>query len=350
VTRSSSRAAALAAALIASSASLARAEHASVKLSYARSKAAAGCPDEPTFRSLVAARLGYDPFVGASTRSLVVEFQSRGGEVIGRLKLGGDEAEQRERTLHARSGECFELGTSMALVVAVALDPDAAQPRTALPAAATEPAAPAEPSKPAPAPAPAPAPGVAQPLAEPPREGPGRSGPALRFELGPVLPLGIVPAPRGGVRAGGGFERSTWSLHAEATYLFRSEQNDSASSGSVSAYVVYGSLVPCLMPLAGHPWLFEVCAVGSLGVLGATARGVPRPAPTTNVFAAVGPRAAVALMLSSSVGIGVAADVPVTLARTHLHIEEGAERHDVWTEARVGFVGAVVLVARLPIP
>jgi hypothetical protein len=344
VTRSPSRAAAVAAALIASSASIARAEHASVKLSYSLPKAAAGCPDEATFRSLVAARLGYDPFVGASTRSLVVEFQSRGSEVMGRLKLSGDAAQQRERTLHAQSGECFELGTSMALVVAVAIDPDAAEPTAPAAAAPPEPPKPAQ--QPAPAPAPAPA-TVEASRVEPALERPAPAARRLRFEVGPVLPAGIVPAPRGGVRAGGGFELGTWSLHVEAAYLFRSEEGDPAGPGSVSAYVAYGSLVPCLTPLAGRPWLLDLCAVGSLGVLGATARGVPRPAPTTNVFAAIGPRAAVALMLSPNIGLGVSADVPVALARTHLYIQEGADRHEVWTEARIGFVGAVVLVLRL---
>jgi hypothetical protein len=57
----------------------ASAEPARVNLTYARrTTAAASCPDEATFRELVAARLGYDPFESGGGLALQVELKPEG--------------------------------------------------------------------------------------------------------------------------------------------------------------------------------------------------------------------------------------------------------------------------------
>ena len=64
-------------------------ERAQVTLTYDRGGATARtCPDEPTFRGLVSARLGYDPFAGAGATALAVSFRPEGRQTVGRLALG----------------------------------------------------------------------------------------------------------------------------------------------------------------------------------------------------------------------------------------------------------------------
>jgi hypothetical protein len=327
------------------------ADHASVTLAYKRQDSATSCPDEATFRGLVSARLGYDPFVADGALALSVDFRRRGNEVVGRLNLTGEARERRgERTLRAGADDCFELATSMALIAAVAVDPDAVRARAKSEAPPETPAAPAAPVErgpveverkpadkpPAPPPTPAPAPGPA-PAGD-------RFESGVRLELGAVLPVGIVPAPRGGVRAGATVDIGLWSIGAEGAFLFPSSRD--SSFGRVSAYVLSGSLVPCAHPFASQSWVLSFCVVGSLGAMRSTAENVTRAEPATDVFATVGPRAAMVLMLSRAFGLGASAEVPVTLSRVHLHIEDGGQRNEVWAQSPVGFLGGLSLVAR----
>ena len=320
------------------------AEHASVSLRYSRAKNASACPDEATFRGLVAARLGYDPFTGAIERALAIDFERKGNEVVGRLSFDGEKGEKRtERTLRAGADECFELATSMALVAAVALDPEALQ-TPAEPAPAPQPAPPPPAAEPSPPPAAAAAAAPPAPATPKTEQAPNGSRGGVRFEVGALLPVGVVPAPRGGIRAGGGVGFGLWSLGVEGMFLFPSSQKNPAGSGEVSAYVLGGAVVPCALPVASESWGLGLCAVGTLGALRSTANDVTRAAPATDLYASAGPRAAVFVMLSRAVGLGVSADVPVTLTRAHLYIEQAGQRQEVWAQAPVGFIGAVSLL------
>jgi hypothetical protein len=347
VTRRSCRTAVLGVAALALSASLAHAEHASVTLAFSRAKTATTCPDEATFRGLVAARLGYDPFVAAGNRALAVDFERRGNEVVGRLLFAGDSAEKRvERTLRSGAADCFELATSLALVTAVALDPDSLHSPTPEPQPEPVPASssPLPPSTPTPAPAPASTP------AHPPTPAPVPSAPSsvsVRLALAALLPVGIVPAPRGGARAGAHLDLGAWSLGAEGAFLFPSSRTNRAGAGEVTAHVLSGSLVPCAHPVNTEAWVLDLCAVGSFGALRSTAEHVTRAEPATDLFATVGPRVGTVLMLTRGVGLGVSADVPVVLSRVHLHIDDRGQRQEVWSTAPIGFIGAVSLVGRL---
>ena len=330
-------------AAIASCAGNSAAEHASVTLSYARQDSATSCPDEATFRSLVAARLGYDPFDSSGALQLTVEFQRAGKEVVGRLKLTGKNDEERgQRTLRAGADDCFELATSMALVAAVAVDPDAVQARANAPGAAEKPSTPRKPAPPV-----EPPPEPKSPPTPPPTAEPDRFDHGVRLELGAVLPVGIVPAPRGGVRVGAALDAASFSIGAECAFLFPSSRDNPSGDGRVSAHVLSGSLVPCAHPLAAETWVIDVCVVGSLGAMRSTASEVTRAAPATDLFATVGPRVAVVVLFSSAFGLGAFAEVPVTLSRVHLRIEDRGEPHEVWAQSPVGFVGGLSLVARL---
>jgi len=319
-------------------ASWAAAEPARVNLTYVRKDAAAAsCPDESTFRALVAARLGYDPFESSGVVALLVELTPQGPEVVGRLRLTGEHGEKRgERTLRSGDTDCLELASSMALAAAFALDPESARARAD------------------PAPAPAPAPPMPAPVAAPPPVTPappsdvggetrrGRSKLGFRLIAGVLLPVGIVPAPRGGVRVGAGIDAGSWSLDAEGAFLFPSSR--AASFGEVTASLAYGSLVPCLHPRLLDGAFLDVCAAGSLGATASHATGVSRSRAVTDLFAAVGPRAGVTVMPWSIAGFAATFDLPVSLSRVHLVIDDGGQRREVWAASRVGFVGGVSLM------
>jgi hypothetical protein len=348
VTQRSNRTAGFAAALVVFGVSLvAGAEHASVTLQYSVAEKATSCPDEATFRGLVAARLGYDPFNAAGTRTLVVEFERRGNEVAGSLHLSGENEEKSaERTLRAHPDECFELATSMALVVAVAIDPDATtepqQGATTGPTDAppeTEPVPAGEPEPPTAAP-PAP-PDHPRPAAPPPSEN------SVRLELGALIATGIVPDLTAGVRAGARVDFGTFSLQAEGQFLLPSSRENPSGMGEITAFVIAGSVVPCVDPLFAETFGLDLCAAGSVGVLRSTAVDVTRAEPASDIFATVGPRLSLTLMFSDALGVGASGELPIALTRSHLTIEENGEPNETWAEAPVGFIGGVSLLARL---
>lgn len=318
-------------------------ERAQVTLTYTQKGVPeSSCPDEATFRGLVSARLGYDPFVENGSLTLDVELTRRGKEMVGRLVLTGDDEQKRgERSLRAGSDECFELATSMALAAAVAVDPDAVR-NLGKPTPPEEPVPPPNEQKKPPPPKPTPLPPPPPP--PPPPDANGFDN-GVRLELGGVVPVGIVPATRGGVRLGAALDAGHWSLGLEGAYLFPSSREN--EYGAVSAYVLHGSLVPCVHPASLERVLVNFCAVGSLGILRGDASNVARSEPSSDTFATVGPRISGVWMLSEGFGLGAAVDVPVTISRVHLDIEQGGQRHEVWASSRVGLVGGLSLVARL---
>jgi hypothetical protein len=345
--RRSARTAVFATALVAMSAAPARAEHASVTLSYESAKSHASCPDENTFRGLVAARLGYDPFVSAGVRSLAVDFERRGNQVLGRLDLSADgDAKAVKRTLRTDADDCFELATSMALVVAVAVDPNAL-PGSA-PAGTTP--DPPEPARPPPKAHEPDAPAASERAPAEPRRvsSPKQFGRTLRFELGGFQTWGIVPARALAVRAGVGLDFGRWSVRAEGAFVSAGSRENPGGGGEVSAFAVAGSLAPCVDPIDTDAVGLELCAVGTFGALRSTAREVTRPAPTSTFLASLGPRVATIVMFSRVLGVGIAVEAPVALSRARLYIEDGGVRNEVWAQPPIGLMLGASFVAAIP--
>jgi hypothetical protein len=318
-----------------------------VTLSYTSAKSATSCPDENTFRGLVAARLGYDPFVSAGVRALAVDFERRGNEVVGRLDLSTDgDARSMQRTLRTGADDCFELATSMALIVAVAVDPNALT-------GSTPPPPTPEPAQPAPPPTKKPksdAPAATAPAPIEPQEPdrPKRSESNLRFGLGALLTGGVVPAHSAGVRAGVGLDFGTWLVQAEGAFVSAGSRENPEGRGEVSAFAIAGSLAPCVDPIDADDFGVELCAVASLGALRSTAKGVTRAAATTTLLANLSPRVATIVMFSDVLGFGIAAEAPLALSRAHLYIDDDGVRNEVWAQPSVGFILAASLVASIP--
>lgn len=160
------------------------------------------------------------------------------------------------------------------------------------------------------------------------------------------MPVGLTPAPRGGVRVGLGVQGGVWSMVAEGVVLFPSSHAE--SFGSVSSFVAHGSLVPCGHLPVHRIVRIDLCAVGSLGAMYSDAAEVTRSHPRRHLFATVGPRAGVTVMPRPRIGIAAVFDMPVNLARAHLMIEDQGEPREAWVASRVGFVAGLGLVLHLP--
>lgn len=330
-------------------------ERAEVVLDYARHGAAQkSCPDQATFRGLVAARLGYDPFAKESVLALRVEFRPRGRTIDGSLKLTSSGAPKGGRTMSADQKDCYELAASLALAAAVAVDPEREQAQHVEPETKasddgqrplSEPVPPATPSAP-PAQAAPPLPTQTAPPPNPPVAPPPRAHTVSRilFDLGPVLSLGTQPNPAVGLRLGGSVRVGPWSVGAEASAFLPTER--SAPYGTVSAHGLYGSLVPCAHP-GGARFTLDVCAVLSLGALFSDATGVGQSRAVTDRYTTLGPRLGFTFMASDALGFAVNAEAPVNLSRVHLFIDDGGASREVWAASRLGFIGGASLVLEL---
>jgi hypothetical protein len=331
-------------------------ERPSTTLDYVRQgKTQRECPDEATFRALVAAKLGYDPFVASAGRSLRVVFRRSGADLAGSLTLKTEGAPPGQRTLHAAGEACDELASSLALAAAVAIDPDAAShpaaeggdTKSAVTAAAPErpPASPAPPPEAAPAPPPPPVP-ASRPAPPPPAAAsespPRRLGP--RFTGGVFVPVGLTPSVTAGARLGVALDAAAWFVGVEGSGTLESSKDSGA--GTVSARLFDAALVPCLRPTLTPGAALALCAVGRFGALRSTATHVSVASPQTDFVASLGPRAGLELFPWAAFGFAAEAELPVVLSRVHLAIDDHGEQHEVWASSRVGMIAALTLIFR----
>lgn len=328
-------------------------ERAKALLEYEREgRTAVECPDEATFRALVAAKLGYDPFTKEAARSLRVTFRRNGAGLSGNLNLTLDGAPQGKRTLHAGRSDCHELAASLALAAAVAIDPDSVASGT--PAGEAEPSAAAgspsgppsasEPSQPDRAPVAAPSNTESAPRSATGGPEAKRRMFGVRLTAGGFIPFGLTPGLTAGARLGVGLDAGTWLVALEGSATLDGTKDSDA--GSVSARSVDGALVPCLAPSLTRRVTLALCAVGRLGVMRADAEGVTRPAPKSDLVATVGPRVGVAVFPWRVLGAGLEAELPVSLTRVHLLIDEQGQRREVWASARIGMVPSLSIILR----
>jgi hypothetical protein len=316
-------------------------ERARVALQYERGGTAVkACPNEATFRGLVAARLGYEPFVDESALALLVVLRQQGGVVEGRLELTARGEPRGERAMSSALGDCYELAASLALAAAVAIDPEGVRAQTTAP----EPKAAPPPARPPPQPAeqPTPAPAAAPPITSPR----GKTALGALLEAGALFSWGLQPGLAPGVRLGGGLGGlgGGWSVGLEvAAFLPSAREREYAA---VSSHALYGSLLPCLHPGSAR-FTVDVCAALSLGVLFSDAQGVMRSQPVADRYTTVGARLAFTFMVSDSVGFGLDAEAPVALPRVHLLVDDAGVTREAWATSRVGFIGGARVVLKL---
>lgn len=255
-----------------------------VHLRHVRGEGAASCPDQAWLEGNVAARLGASPFVPrapllVTTRLDCDAHGCRATLEVRHLDVPGDRP--RRRTLAA--ADCREAAESLALSLALVIDPQhLARPRPD-DVGPTPPAPVSAPPPPAPAPLP-PAPTPLPPPPRPPASAPTPPVPVFfALEAGALGSLGLSPGPSAGARLAVGFRRGWFGLSLEGRAdLPRALAVD---GGSVDSAVLLGTLLPCFR----HGG-FGVCLTASLGALQVTGQ-LGQGNRASSLLALVGARA-----------------------------------------------------------
>lgn len=307
-----------------------------VRLDHQRSLDASACPDEPALRRNVAERLGYDPFVDTAEGTLKTRIERAGEELVAELVLiGADGAILGRRTLTSSGTDCEELASSMALAVAIAVDPlvitrpPAPPPPTdAAPDTSTDDDwAGFPPNAPAAPPTSTSTAGL-PPRAEPPavaRPPPAVSEPRwLQVGLVGLASLGTAPAIAPGLSLQGGYRSQTafFGLEARADVPTSIE----AGRGEISAGQLVGGLVAC-----AHRLWVGICGVGSAGVLRSQGIGLLNPQSASTLWVTLGGRALLDIPLTPAVRLRFQGDLTAQPTRTSLMV--GTE--SVWKSPTV---------------
>ncbi len=303
------------------------APHGAARL-HAGGAGAAECPEEVELRGIVAARLGYDPFAADAERVIDVRIARQGRDLVGHLDVRGGPS-PGSRDLASSTRDCRELVDSLAVAIAIGIDPlSLSRVPQALP---TLPAAPAS-TTPAPTPAAAPPSARESP---PSREEPAAVRSAdpvhLRAGLGPVVSFGAAPSTNLGIRAQIGARWRAVSLGIEGRADFPVSQA-AVDGGRVSASLLVGSFVPCV-----HRGVILGCLLGTFGAMRASGESVTSPLHEDKFYAAAGGRVGVEIPIGSFLATQLHGDVLAPLTQITLRLND----RDVWTTPVVsGSLGA----------
>jgi hypothetical protein len=287
-----------------------------------------GCPDAASFEDLVAARLGYDPFVTGSARLLSVKIDERGGGLVGTVWLEDDRGDPRRRSIEAGLSECESLATALATAVGIALDPLFHE---------APPPAPSPQPKMPPVTAPEPPPDRRPTPPPPPRD----EGESLRFRAfaGPTTSFGLAPGPTLGAALAAGIRAPAFSVVVEGRL-------DTLPS---TAQLDSGDVVRALSITAGPTGCWHIawwmgCVSGQLGAFDAEAEDIVDPEPSSTFSAKIGAATGAEIELSRQLALRAVAELGVPLVRTSLKIDD----IPVWTAPPVHANLGVMAVLGLP--
>ncbi len=301
-----------------------------VRLDYDRQAGAAACPDDATIRAGVKSRLGYDPFSDQANDRMRVTVRESGRVLEARIELVDAVGNLRaERRLVSHGGDCAELASSVELAMAIAIDPLG----TAPPPTEEKPAAGGASTNDT---LRAPERGGSAEVAT---TGPSPSGPiAKRVEIGLFGAFGWLPAANLGFRVSGGLQGKMLSLSLEARADLPASK--SLRVGEVSAWLLAGSLVPCV-----HARWTSVCALATLGAMHvAGGGGLENPRHTTLPYLAFGIRAAVSLPLTPRLSLALQGEVTTPI--TEIQLTVGSEV--VWVSPTVATAVGLAMAYRFP--
>lgn len=282
-----------------------------VSLRY-EAPAALRCPDERALRQLVAARLGSDPFLpdGASVVTVKV---LEGTPVQAEVALESPGAPTRRKLLSG--ADCTELMQSVAVTVALVVDPvlKRAEP----------------PPEPTVEPKPAPEPVVIEKKAPapPPEKTPG---PLLHWGVsaGASVNFGLSTGAQPTLRLEGRVRARFWSAGLEGRFAW--PVTFALSQGALTTSALLGAVVPCLH----WKWLAG-CADFSAGALRLEGQALATARAASVFHASVGLRLLFTVPLGERFAVGAMAEGQVPLTRASALV--GSER--VWS---VSFVGGGV--------
>ncbi|HSY20766.1 MAG TPA: hypothetical protein VK841_01545 [Polyangiaceae bacterium] len=309
----------------------------SARLVYSRTADAASCPDEGALRTAVAARVGYDPFFGWAKRTVIANLAREDGAYVAKIDLVDEQGLDHGARALRTEGPCADLLDTVALAIAIAIDPQSLtraestpnpvpEPDARPPAAAREAPTP-PPAAPSPAdsgPARSEAGSSGAPSAQRPvdrRDGADENGaPAVEAFLGAVVSDGVAPGPAPGVALGSALLWKWVSLGVDARIDAASGETAPTGDGSVSSWLVVGTLAPCARfgPLR-VPLL--ACALIQAGSMQSGGSGVSERKTGSALWFATGGRLGVGIRLSAALELRARGDLVVDLARTSLLLD-----------------------------
>jgi hypothetical protein len=285
---------------------------------------AADCPDAEWLKGNVTARLGYSPFATDAGVAVRTRLTCTASGCQGLLEVSTPGVAARRRTLVAPPGQCRELAESLALALALVVDPQLLS-RPAPP--------PPEENPPAPAPrARAPLAAPAPPPEPPPPE--ARTPTAFVAALTGHGALGLSPSATGGAGFALGVRVGVFGIYAEGRFDWPSDL--SLPTGRISTQLLLGSVLPC-----GHFKGLGVCLQLGGGALQVTG-DLPGGARRTGPIALVGGRVAYDWMFLSWLGL----HAHVGLAGVATRVTVVAEGAPVWVTSQVAgdaALGALVM-------
>ena len=274
------------------------------RLVYSRNAGASACPDEGDLRQAVQRRLGYDPFVAYSQRTMVVELRGDTSGLTAHLYMvDPDNVAGGIRELASPAPDCKELISAVALAISIAIDPDAIDRLEAAPSPApddanigarppTEEPPSIQPSAPSPK-------RDARPVVTPPAEESTPSGPKWSVGVGPAIASGPAPAPQFEVALLLGLRGEHWAATLEPRMSFPTSTDARPGEVETAAMGLYGAtLSPCYRygPLLGC-YLFD----GALAV--STGKDVQHPRTDRSFWWAMGLRAGVRWEVGRGLGV-----------------------------------------------
>jgi hypothetical protein len=329
------------------------------RLSYARTAAAAACPDREAVRAAVARRLGYDPFFPVARQSIEVDIDADATQLTANMRfIDEDGMIVGVRQLHEQLGNCDELVASLSLAISITLDPSAALegPRREAPVSnETGPDAPPEPAQASPEAATEASPEAAEePSPEPRRAAKSqKASPPLALRPGAerrsqsweallrlqaLLALGRLPSTAFGARLAAGVRGGALSGALEVSG-FLPTSKDSPRGGRARASSISAAAVPCYASER-----VAACAIVDVGIIDARGVDVSEPQHQRELYAAVGGRAELKQPLTMHWALILGAELLKNLSPLELRL------HDATVWQAPAWSGALALGVELKIP
>ncbi len=282
-----------------------------VQLDYRLEFIEAGCPSERDLRAMVSVQLGYDPFEASARERARASIARRGERLVGEVALF-DEAGRTLglRNLDAASGSCNALAQTLALDLAIAIEPAVLLRAVAVPSgdAAPEPT-PVQSTSAEPA-----AVSAAPVLRETPPEPTHAIRPSQwSLQLGALGETGLMPSIAAGVSLVGEARWHNTSAALEAELFPYSSVP--AAGGRIRSILTRGGLRGCqyLGP-------FGFCARLDGGVLHAGAQGIVNAQHGSLPAASAGPVLVAGFRPAGNFTLGLGAALDVALLRNTLFI------------------------------
>jgi hypothetical protein len=259
-----------------------------------------GCPDEAALRQLVASRLGADPFVDGAASVVSVRVTS-GAPMQAEVVLESPGSPTRRKNLTGAT--CDELLQSVAVTVAIAVDPIVKKPEAPPPVVVKV----VEPPPP--------------PVTSPPPP------PSLNWSVsaGASANIGLSTGVQPTLRIEGRARGTLFSLGVEGRFAW--PVTGTLTQGALTTSAFLGAIVPCL-----HWKWFAGCGDVSLGGLRLEGAALASARAATVFHASLGLRVLFNVPVTDHFGIGAMLEGQVPLTRATALV--GTER--VWTVPPAG--------------